>query len=144
MPGPTSSNPAPPAPSGGGSASLLLVEDEPTLRAPLAALLREEGFEVREAATAREAQVIWRTHAAGIDLLLTDMVLPDDLTGPELAARLCADKPALRVVYTSGYTPEMMREVFGLEGPVDFVQKPCAWSTLLAVVRGALQRSGKP
>lgn len=117
--------------------TVLLVEDEPTLLWSLAVVLKENGYRVLEAASARAALRLWHAHATEINLLLTDMVLPDDLTGPALAGMLQREQPSLGVVFTSGYSAVQMQDVFQLSGPVTFLQKPCAPAELLATVSRA-------
>ncbi len=87
---------------GGGRGTVLLVEDEPSLRRLARAILEEEGFRVLEAANGSEALGVVERHEGALDLLLTDVVMPE-LGGPELAARLAPLRPGLRVLYMSGY-----------------------------------------
>jgi two-component system, cell cycle sensor histidine kinase and response regulator CckA len=124
----------------GGSEKILLVEDEAVLRLPLRRVLENFGYAVLDAASAREALEIWRATAMEADLLLTDVVLPDGVTGYQLAEQLCAQKPALRVLFVSGYDP-------GVAGtPTDsarhvnkyFLKKPFPSRLLLETARRCL------
>ena len=80
---------------------------------------------------------IWAERRHEIKLLLTDIVMPDELTGLELAARLCAQDPSLKVIYTSGYPAEAGKNVALMEG-VNFLQKPCHPLKLAQTVRARL------
>ena len=105
---PTSLNPAALRSSSGfprgGHETILLVEDEPDLRAISQLLLgaRLPGFGGRHRQAALQ---VWQEHHSHIDLLLTDLIMPGGLTGRELAERLRQQKPALKVILTSGYSP---------------------------------------
>ncbi len=118
--------------------TILLVEDEETIRWPVAQLLQAGGYRVLEAASGGEAAAIWRQHHPNIDLLLTDLVMDDDMTGAKLAEQLRLDKPTLKVIFTSGYSPEMVSQVFELPGKIYFLQKPCAAQKLLETVHHLL------
>jgi DNA-binding response OmpR family regulator len=82
-------------------ATLLVVEDEPLVRAVMRQLLQREGYAVLEAATGAEAEAVCRGHPGALDLLLVDVGLPDAL-GTDLARRLLAVRPAAKVLLTSG------------------------------------------
>jgi signal transduction histidine kinase/CheY-like chemotaxis protein len=83
-------------------AMVLVVEDEPALRALAVTVLEEQGYGVLQAGNGRDATVIAERHGAGIDLLLTDVVMPG-LSGPELAQHLRVLCPGLEVLFMSGY-----------------------------------------
>ena len=123
-----------------GGATILVVEDEMALLPPLIAVLQTAGYRVLQAASAREALRHWGAFGSEIDLLLTDMVLPDDLTGPDLADGFRREKTGLKVIFTSGYTREMMQQVFRLGPQVAFLQKPFTEASLLEMVRNALAK----
>jgi CheY-like chemotaxis protein len=120
-----------------GRETILLVEDEPPVRALLAELLQEAGYRVREAGTARAAEAEY-TADPRIDLVLTDVVLPDR-NGRELVEALAAREPALRVLFMSGYTDD---EVLGQGLPegIPFVRKPMRPDDLLRMIRGVLEK----
>ena len=82
-----------------------------------------------------EALSIWEKHGAEIDLLLTDMILPDGLTGREVAKQLQARKPALKVIYVSGYSMESDGTTFRLRPGTSFLQKPYQPQKLLQTIR---------
>ncbi|HKS36470.1 MAG TPA: PAS domain S-box protein, partial [Verrucomicrobiae bacterium] len=85
----------------GRGETVLIAEDEPALRRLAARVLRNLGYEVLEAASGVEAIEVWEQQGRKVDLLLTDMVMPDGLTGRELAKKLEAHGSDLKVIYTS-------------------------------------------
>ncbi|MDB6168214.1 MAG: Multi-sensor hybrid histidine kinase [Verrucomicrobia bacterium] len=125
----------------GGKETVLLVEDERPVREFAVAVLEHFGYRVLQAASGVQALEVWKWHAAKISLLLTDLVMPDGMTGVELAQRLHGEKPALRVVFTSGYSSEMASRVFALQHEIPFLQKPYVPETLSRAVRDALDKS---
>ena len=80
----------------GGRGTLLLVEDEEIVRRPIGIYLRKLGYHVIEAANGNQAFSLWRLHRERIDLLYTDMVMPEGVTGLELAEKLKSEKPQLQ------------------------------------------------
>ncbi|MGA2542338.1 MAG: response regulator [Verrucomicrobiota bacterium] len=119
-------------------AKILVVEDEPSLRLLVRKVLERSGFEVLEAASGRAALELWDQDKPHVDLLLTDMVMPDGMSGRQLAERLKADNPALKVLYTSGYSTELLGKDLGLQEGANFLQKPYPPSKLVQTVRTAL------
>jgi PAS domain S-box-containing protein len=88
----------------GGTETILIVEDEEAVRKLTRRLLEGLGYRIREAASGREALEMCRDRLGEIDLLLTDVIMPQGVTGGELAERLRAQKPALKVLFMSGYS----------------------------------------
>src|SRR5258705_2420987 len=82
--------------------TVMIAEDEPALRRLAARILGSLGYEVLEAASGVEAIQVWEQHGRKVDLLLTDMVMPDGLTGRELTKQMQAPDSGLKVIYTSG------------------------------------------
>jgi PAS domain S-box-containing protein len=121
-----------------GHETILLVEDEDSVRVVVGSVLRRQGYQVLEAGTPRGAREIFEQHKNEIDLLLTDVVMPD-MNGPALAQRLVADKPDLRVLFISGYASAGSLPVESVPN-VSFLSKPFQGSTLLAKVRDILGR----
>ncbi len=119
----------------GGSETILLVEDEPGIRALMAQSLRRLGYEVLEAADATAA----RRLVAGrrIDLLLSDVVMPGT-DGPTLAEALLAEQPDLRILFVSGYAPGLVPGRPAVERRYAFLSKPFDAATLAARVREVL------
>ena len=121
----------------GGKETILLVEDEPLLRELARFILQDYKYQVLEAGTGNEALKVWEAHEGEIDLLLTDMVMPDGMTGRELAAELRKRKPSLKIIYTSGYSEEIMGGELTLN-ETRFLQKPYAPPVLAETVRECL------
>ncbi len=120
---------------GGGSETILLVEDEPEIRALMAESRRRLGYEVLEAPDAAAA----RRLAAGrrLDLLLSDVVMPG-IDGPTLAEDLLATQPDLRVLFVSGYAPGLVPGRPAVEGRYAFLAKPFDAAALASRVREVL------
>ena len=121
-----------------GSETILLVEDEPAVREFAVAVLGSRGYRVLQACSGIDALEVWKWHGARIALLFTDLVLPDGLGGVELAARLRKERPALRVVLTSGYANETIGAEFRPPAGMHFVHKPYKPQVLAQTVRDAL------
>jgi len=123
---------------GGGRETILLVEDETALRQSVRTSLCRLGYCVIEASTGREALEIWRQRGKEIRLLLTDLVMPGGVNGQELAGRLREQDPALRVIYTTGYSTDAGEENLRLVAGVNFLAKPYESHQLARVVRNCL------
>jgi PAS domain S-box-containing protein len=130
--------PTPLAQAPGGHETLLIVEDEAAVRSFVVKLLTRLGYRVLEAPTGRAALEVWAAHRADIQLLVTDMVMPEGIGGRELAQRLHAERPELPVIYTSGYSAEIAGGEFPLTEGENFLSKPFALSALTALVRRRL------
>ncbi|MEO7299259.1 MAG: response regulator [Verrucomicrobiota bacterium] len=122
----------------GGNENILVVEDEPELRVLVCEILSGYGYRVLQAASGPDALPVWEENNQEIDLLLTDMVMPGNMTGRELAEKLKAEKPGLRVIYTSGYSVETIGKNFAFKRGLNFLQKPYHPMALLKVVRDCL------
>jgi PAS domain S-box-containing protein len=122
--------PLPYTPSG---EAILLVEDEQSLRALVTRILQQHGYTVTATSQPDEARDMVRDHSARIDLLVTDVVMPE-VTGTQLAGQLRAIRPDLRVLYTSGYVPNAS----DLPAGAAFLAKPFSGEQLLAAVAGTL------
>ncbi len=121
-----------------GTETVLLVEDEPVLRRVTRTLLEKAGYKVCEAADGAEALRKWDEHGQKIQILLTDIVMPEGISGRDLAARLREKNPKLPVVFTSGYSSEIAGRDLNLQEGENFIQKPASPERLLAVIRRAL------
>jgi PAS domain S-box-containing protein len=130
----------PQTPIRGGTETILLAEDESLLRATVRTALSRLGYHVLEAATGNEALAVWSRHRGEISLLLTDMVMPGGMTGKELAQKLLRQDPKLKVVYASGYNPEIAGENFLLETGVNFLIKPFEARKLAQIIRSRLDQ----
>ena len=121
------------------SETLLVVEDEPILLLLVQGILERTGFTVLAAGNAAEALQLWEQHRDEVDLLLTDISLPDGISGRELAERLQDQKPALKVIYASGYAADSVsQEIAGWSDSVTYLQKPYRPDKLAQAVRGCL------
>jgi two-component system, cell cycle sensor histidine kinase and response regulator CckA len=124
------------APRAGGE-TILLVEDDEQLRTLTAQILRRHGFQVLEAHHGRHAEEVFAAHAEAVQLLLTDVVMPEQ-GGRALAESLVARHPGLRVLYMSGYTDDAVVHHGVLEREMNFVQKPFTPAALVGAVRAVL------
>jgi CheY-like chemotaxis protein len=125
-----------------GTETILLVEDEAVLRELIATALRSYGYTVLEASSGTEGLEIARAHAAPIDLLLTDVVMPG-MNGSELATQLLGDRPDLAVVFTSGYASDMIVQQRLADANADYIEKPYALADLGRLIRQLLARRGQ-
>ncbi len=127
-----------PAPAGqGGDETILLVEDEPEVRRVGARMLRGRGYRVLEAPDGEAALALIATYAETIHLLLTDVVLPG-LGGRELAERVTRERPAIRVLFASGYTDDVVLQHQLVTDAVAFIEKPFTAAALGRKVRDVL------
>ncbi len=120
-----------------GTETVLLVEDEERVRNLGRAILRRLGYTVLAAANATEALALATDHRGPIHLLMTDVVLPG-MNGRELADRLCAVHPETKVLYTSGYTENVVVHHGVVDENTNFIGKPYAVGVLAAKIRRAL------
>ena len=112
-----------------GSETILVAEDEPSLRMAVCKVLNHLGYRTLEAPSGVKALEIWKEHHERISLLLTDLLMPD-VTGKSLAQNLLLDNPNLCVVYMSGYSAETFSKDFRLQVGVNFPAKPVEAHTL--------------
>jgi CheY-like chemotaxis protein len=145
-----SSQAPPAAPPRGRGETILLVEDEASLQELASRLLTRSGYQVRVARTASEAPSIAADTGQAIDLLLTDVVMPEML-GNEVARRVHAIRPALPVLYMSGYAQPILDTHGAFAHQIDLLEKPFTEATLLTRVRRAIDNgthlatsAGKP
>jgi CheY-like chemotaxis protein len=122
----------------GGTESILLVEDEEPVRRLTQRLLEARGYRVRNAGTGAEALRIWDEERGAFDLVVTDMVMPGGISGRELAERLAARQPALRVIFLSGYAGDVVGPGMELRPGWNFLQKPFGATALLECVRARI------
>jgi CheY-like chemotaxis protein len=127
-------------PAIGGSETILIVEDEPMLRELAREILKDSGYAILEAGSGREAIEVWNRHPGKISLLLTDMVMPEGVSGVALAERLIAGWPQLKVVYMSGYTSDDVSEELLKRTNATFIQKPYGHAELTKIVRDCLDK----
>jgi PAS domain S-box-containing protein len=120
-----------------GNETILLVEDEPSILEVATLLLESQGYKVLAAATPGEALRIAGEHRGEIDLVLTDVVMPE-MNGRDLARNLLTLYPQIRPLFMSGYTANVIAHQGVLDEGVHFIQKPFSAHELAAKVRDAL------
>ena len=108
----------------GGTETILVVEDEAPLLKLMQHILESHGYKVLGCSNGRQALDTWVEHRKKVDLLLTDLILPDGMAGTELARILQIARPGLKVLYTSGYNAERLAKEFPPGTPFNLVQKP--------------------
>ena len=121
-----------------GRETILVAEDEDTLREMVVQVLKIQGYYVLEAASGHHALEVWEQANRPIDLLLTDMVMPGGVMGSELAERLLMRSPQMKVIYMSGYSPGMAGKDSSLLQGRNFLPKPYSIGRLAEVVRECL------
>ena len=132
---------APEKPASGhepGSETILFVEDEQSVRELVTEYLAARGYQVLDAADGMQALEIAAAHKGKIQLLITDVVMPR-LSGRELASRLAATRPDLKVLYISGYTDDSIFRHGVLQGGMAFLQKPFNLKALATKIREILE-----
>jgi PAS domain S-box-containing protein len=124
----------------GGTETILVVEDEEPVRELVCKVLTAYGYNVLEAISGTKAIELWKKSKDKVDLLLTDVVLPDELNGRELAERLRKSRPQLKVIFSSGYSQDIMGKDFTPQKGQVFLQKPYDLQKLAQTVRTCLDR----
>jgi PAS domain S-box-containing protein len=122
----------------GGDETILLVEDEKALRDVVKEILEVKGYQVICAATGAQALKVWEERQGEIDLLLTDMMMPEGVSGRDLAERVLQDRPDVKVICSSGYSLDVVSPDFAKKKGTDFLQKPYSPETLARTVRECL------
>jgi len=145
---PTSSLPVIPArslppvrPARGGGETILIVEDEPGLRELFCLTLQRLGYRVFTECSGTKALHSWSSRLDQIDLLLTDLVMPDGISGWELAGTLQAEKPDLKTIYMSGHSADANGYFSGATKGIRFLAKPFSVETLAEAVRACLDEA---
>jgi CheY-like chemotaxis protein len=126
-----------------GRETILLVEDEKAVRRMACLCLQKFGYRVIEASDGREAISVWEGCGPQVDLLFSDMVMPNGITGLDLAERFRQTKPGLKVIVTSGYSVDLRKT--GVSGGSGFMYlaKPYEMKNLAAIVRNCLDGAGE-
>ena len=127
----------------GAGRRVTVVEDEPTLREMLKAVLERYGFEVSEAMSGEDAEADLRASGAAPDLLITDVLLRDGL-GTEMAARMRAVHPGLRALFISGHSLDILEEQGIAIAPEEFLEKPFTPSQLAEIAGRLLATPARP
>ncbi len=125
-----------------GQETILLVEDETALRDSVRKILARLGYRILEAPNGVQALEVWKEHHAEIRLLLTDLVMPEGMSGKELAQRLLRENPGLKVIYMSGYSAELAGHDLSLQEGTNFLAKPFQMQILAQTIRNRLDQSG--
>ena len=125
-----------------GQETILIVEDELPIRKMLQTFLSKLGYRILEAGTGNEALQVWEKSAHEIDMLMTDVIMPDGMNGVELAKRLSESNPALKVIYSSGYSADLMRSRNVVQEGLNFIPKPYSLSNLANTVRRCFDQPG--
>ena len=125
----------------GGSETILLVEDEEALCELVQEILEKRGYRVLNAATGVRALEIWKQQKDEIDLLFTDMMMPDGVSGRELAERILLERPEMKIIYSSGYSMDVFASEASFCDSSNFLQKPYDPETLVQMVRESLDAS---
>ena len=131
---------APPTPQAAakpGAETILLVEDDPGVREIVIAMLGSQGYSVLAAEQWSDVEPLCEKHTGTIHLLLTDMILPK-VSGREVAKRVAAQRPGVKILFMSGYTDDALLHGQGLNGASAFLQKPFTRDQLTAKVREVL------
>ncbi len=124
-----------------GTETILLVEDDPAVQMVAHAVLERLGYDLVVADTGKEALVLWQEHREKIKLVLTDLVMPDGVSGHELARLLKLDRPDLPIILTSGYSASFAGKDLPPDGSIDFLAKPYEFAALAAIVRRNLDKA---
>ncbi|MDR3403503.1 MAG: PAS domain S-box protein [Chthoniobacter sp.] len=122
----------------GGHETILLVEDEASVREVTKRMLERHGYKVMEAVSGTEALRVWGEHGDRIQLLFTDLVMPGGIGGRELAEQLRFIQPHLKIVFTSGYSAELAGGAIRLQEGINFIQKPSSLNEILDTIRKCL------
>jgi CheY-like chemotaxis protein len=127
--------------AGKGSESLLVVEDKEEVRGVLQSVFARNGYRILLAGNGPEALKLWDEHQREIALLFTDVVMPGGMNGRELAERLRADRPGLKVVYCSGYDANILGADALAKPGTSFLAKPFNLAQAVRQVRGLLDQN---
>jgi PAS domain S-box-containing protein len=127
----------------GGTETILLVEDEAAVREMARHVLERAGYVVLESPHGKDALELWQRRHAEIHLLLTDLIMPEGITGLELAQRLRAGSPNLKIICVSGYDGNSLPADMLADTRATFLQKPYAADELIQAVRTCLDDNSR-
>ncbi len=128
----------------GRGETVLVVEDEPALRHLVRRIIQGYGYAVIEAKSGVEALEVWRREKDQIHLLLTDIVMPEGISGRELARTLLAESPDLKIIFTSGYDSNPEEEAPVLIEGLNFLRKPYSPPALAKIMHRTLESEANP
>ena len=123
-----------------GKQTILVVEDEEMVRGLICEVLRREGYRVLACSDGTEGIEASQRYGQGIDLLLTDVVMPG-MNGPEMAGRIQETLPHLRVVFMSGYTERALARNAQVDASFEYLQKPFTLKSLTQKIAKVLGRT---
>lgn len=121
-----------------GNETILVVEDEDQVRDLIRCILVQYGYRVIEAANGIEALSIYEKQKEKINLLITDLIMPEKVSGKDLADKVLADNPNAKIILMSGYSPEVIGEDFEQTANVFYLQKPFSLHKFVRFVRNCL------
>jgi two-component system, cell cycle sensor histidine kinase and response regulator CckA len=121
-----------------GAETILLVEDEATVRRSIAHMLTRYGYRIHTATSGATALEIWRRHYQSIQLVVTDVVMPGGVSGRALFDQMQSEEPDLKVIFCSGYTDEILGNDALLRQNPNFIEKPFAPEELVRKIRACL------
>jgi PAS domain S-box-containing protein len=122
----------------GGTETVLVVEDERDLREIITRTLNRHGYRVFQAVDGNNALEVWRDYKNEIQLLFTDVIMPGGMNGREMAEKLWAEKPKLKVIFSTGYGADALGKNFKLDPDLNYLQKPYLPPALARIVRRQL------
>lgn len=127
----------------GGHETILVAEDESSLRTLIQEMLSTLGYTAIVAGSGVEALALWQQQQPKLDLLLTDLVMPEGVSGWELAEKLHAQIPKLKIIFMSGYSVDLSAPDKNFSQQIQFLQKPFSPATLARIVRDCLDAPKK-
>lgn len=133
-----------PTPHFQGTGTVLIVEDEESLGQLISYIFSGHGFNVLTALDGHQALRLWQENSHKITLLFTDMVMPGGISGYELAQKILADQPDLPVIYSSGYSKDILSKNLIFEEGFNYLPKPYRPAELSAIISSVIARSPAP
>ena len=122
----------------GGKETILVVEDKSDLREMISDILEAHGYRILQAGSGVEALKVWEENGRNVDLLISDMIMPEGMSGRELTEKLQKADPNMPAILTSGYSQDMIEREAVLNESVKFFSKPYHPSQLAQAVRESL------
>jgi PAS domain S-box-containing protein len=122
----------------GGNETILVVEDERDLRDFVARELRRHGYRIFEAVDGPSALKTWSEYKNEINLVFTDVIMTGGMNGREVAEKIWADNPKMKVIFSSGYGADTLGKDFKLDPGIQYLQKPYLPQTLAKTIRNCL------
>lgn len=122
-----------------GKPTILLVDDELSLRELTAMVLQNQGFRVLQAGNGTEAMEVWKWHAPRIDLLFTDLVMPGNLNGLDLAEIFQKENPTLKIICMTGNLDNLPRQGTSELANIRYLQKPCSPKDVNGALRALIE-----